>query len=218
MADRSGTGKRRYHAPQRQAAAEHTRLVIVSAAKRRFEAAGWTGTTIRAIAEEAGVSPKTVEAVFGTKATLLAAAVDLAIRGDLRPDPMPVREPIAEMEAAPDAETMLALHAAHLRVVNERSARLAWTVEHAARSDRTVAKLWDRLNRNRRFGVEWAVRTLLGKPGARPLDPQEAATVVWVALDWGTYRLLTEHAGLDADGFQAWVAAYYRRMLLTEPG
>jgi AcrR family transcriptional regulator len=206
--------KRRYHAPQRQAAAERTREAIAAAAKSLFEEAGWAGTTVRAVAEASDVSPKTVEAIYGTKAALLEAAVEFAIRGDTRPAPMPQREPIAEMEAAPDASTMLDLHAAHLRQVNERSARLARAVEQAAPSDPAVAKLWERMNENRRFGVRWAVRTLLRKPGTEHLDRDDVARAVWVALDWGTYRLLTEHVGLDADGFERWIAAYYRRMLL----
>ena len=218
MGDATRPEKRRYHAPGRAAAAERTRLAIVTAAKRRFEGDGWAGTTVRAIAEDAGCSVKTVEATFGTKAVLLEAAVELAIRGDLRPEPMPLRRPIADMEAAPDARTMLDLHAAHLRLVNERSARLTWAVEHAARSDSAVAELWSRMNANRRFGVRWAARTLLRKPGARRIPREEAERIFWVALDWGTYRLLTEQAGLDADGYQAWVAGYYRRMLLARSG
>jgi AcrR family transcriptional regulator len=215
MSEPTRPGKRRYHAPRRAAAAERTRLAIVAAAKARFEREGWAGTTVRAIAEDAGCSLKTVEAAFGTKAALLESAVDLAIRGDLRPEPMPQRRPIAEMEAAADARTMLDLHAAHLRRVNERSARLTWAVEHAARSDPAVSELWGRMNANRRFGVRWAARTLLAKPGARRLSRPEAERIFWVALDWGTYRLLTEQAGLDADGYEAWVAGYYRRMLLA---
>jgi AcrR family transcriptional regulator len=218
MAEPTRPGKRSYHAPRRAAAADRTRLAIVAAAKRRFEDDGWTGTTVRAIAADAGCSVKTVEAIFGTKAALLGAAVDLAIRGDLGPEPMPQRPPIAEMEGAPDASSMLDLHAAHLRRVNERSARLTWAIEHAARGDPAVAELWAQMNDNRRFGVRWAARTLLGKRGARRISRQEAERIFWVALDWGTYRLLTENAGLDAPGYEAWVAGYYRRMLLARRG
>jgi AcrR family transcriptional regulator len=218
MSDPTRPPRRPYYAPRRAAAAERTRLAIVTAAKRRFEVDGWAGTTVKAIAEDAGCSIKTVEAAFGTKAVLLAAAVDLAIRGDLRPEPMPQRRPVAEMETASDARSMLDLHAAHLRRVNERSARLTWAVEHAARTDPAVAELWSRMNQNRRFGVRWAARTLLRKRGARRISRQEAERIFWVALDWGTYRLLTEQAGLDADGYEAWVAGYYSRMLLARSG
>jgi hypothetical protein len=93
---------------------------------------------------------------------------------------------------------MLDLYAAHLRRVNERSARIAWAVEHAGRSDAAVAELWARMNENRRFGVKWAVRTLLEKPGAEHVDREDAERIVWVALDWDTFRLLAEQAGMSA--------------------
>lgn len=207
---------RTYHSPVRAAAAERTRTAIVAAAKREFERRGWAGATVARVAADAGVSAKTVEAVFGTKARLLASVVDFAIRGDVMPVPILARESVARMEAARDAATMLDLHAAHLRAINPRSARVAAVVEDAARSDRAVARLWSQMNRNRRVGVEWATRTLQEKPGYDASLPREAIEAIfWVALDWGTYRTLTKHAGLDAAGYEAWLRRYYRRTLLA---
>ena len=174
------------------------------------------GATIAAIAKAAGVSQKTVEAVFGTKAALLKAAVDYAIRGDAGSTPVRLRPVSAEMEAAVDATTMLKLHAAHLRRANERAAPITLVVEYAAHGDPRVAELWDEINRNRTYGVQWATRTLLGKPGMGHLDARTVETIFWVALDWGTYRLLTEHVGLDADAYEQWIADYYRRMFLGD--
>jgi AcrR family transcriptional regulator len=204
--------KRTYHAPSRQAAAAETRGAIIAAAKRTFETRGWSGATMAAIAADAEVSQKTIEALFGTKATLLKATVDYAIRGDAGSTPIRRREVSTEMEAAPDAATMLNLHAAHLRRVNERAAPIAWVVEQAARSDPRVAALWDEVNRNREDGVQWAARTLLGKADTDHLDAPTAERIFWVALDWGTYRLLTQHAGLNADEYQQWIADFYQRM------
>ena len=207
--------KRRYHAPNRAAAAARTREAVVRAAKEQFEEVGWAGTTMRSVAEVAGVSLKTVEAQFRTKAALLQLAVDYAIRGDLDPLPMPQRERVAEMEAAPDAETMLRLHAAHLRTINGRSARIAWAVEHAAAGDPAVAPLWKQMNSNRSFAVDWATRTLLAKPGRRRgLRRRTVEAIFWNTLDWGTYRTLTEHAGLTPHAFQRWLESYYRATLL----
>jgi AcrR family transcriptional regulator len=208
--------KRAYHAPQRAAAAARTREAIVGAAKELFEERGWSGTTVRAISSAADVSQKTVEALFGTKAALLQAAVDYAIRGDVDATPMPQRQSVGQMETAPDARTMLGLHAAHLRAINQRSARLAWAVEHAASADPAVASLWQQMNRNRAFGVRWATETLLGKRGRkRGLTRQQVEATFWVALDWGTYRTLTEHAGLTPDQFEQWLRRYYAANLLA---
>ena len=206
---------RPYDSTRRRAAAERTRLAIVEATKRAFEERGWSGASVRLIAEDAGVSPKTVEAQFGTKAALLQAAVDFAIRGDLDATPMPEREAVRRMEEAPSAATMLALHAAHLRRIHERSARIARAVEQAAADQPAAAELWEAMNRNRAFGVGWAARTLMTKPGLRRgLTPEEIETAMWVALDWATYHTLTMHAGLDGDGYETWLRRYYRAMFL----
>src|ERR1051325_4622225 len=120
----SSTCRRSYRSTVRAEHARQTRESILAAAKLLFEQHGWAGTTIALVAERAQVSPKTVEVVFGTKANLLQDTVDYAIRGDSGPRPMPRRPAIAAMEDAPDAATMLALHAVHLRRVNARSAAI----------------------------------------------------------------------------------------------
>jgi AcrR family transcriptional regulator len=180
-----------------------------------FERKGWAGTTMRAVAEAAGVSQKTVEALFGTKATLLRETVDFAIRGDVRPIPIRHREAVAEMEAAPSGTEMLNLHAAQVRLISERSAGVAWAVEHAARGDSDVAVLWRQMTRNRRSGVRWATATFLAKPDAPlELNTDETEQTFWIALDWATYRSVTRDLGLGADEFQLWLRRYYRGMLL----
>lgn len=209
---------RKYDSPKRKAAAEQTRTAIVAAAQCCFERHGWHGTTIRLVADAAGVSHKTVEAVFRTKAELLRAAVDYTIRGDVEPTEMPQRNAVAQMEDAPTAATFLALHAAHLRRVNARSARLAAAVEQAASGDKTVAALWKRMNHNRRFAVRWATDSFVGKPGRRPgLSRAEVEAVFWVALDWATYRTLTDHARLNAAQYEKWLRSYYGSILLAPP-
>lgn len=207
------SGRRRYEAPRRAAAAAQTRERIVRAAKTTFEKRGWAGATIPAIARAAGVSHQNVEATFGTKAALLQATVDFSIRGDVSGVPMRRREVVAEMEAAPNAARMLDLHVHQVRSVSERSAAIAWVVEHAATSDRRVARLWRTMTDNRRFAVAWATRTLLGKPDAPHLERDYVEDVFWIALDWSTYRTLTRDRGFDPDVFEAWLRRYYRGML-----
>lgn len=208
-------GQRSYHSPVREAAAARTRDTVVRAAAGLFAGLGWTGTTMAQVAAAAGVSQKTVEALYGTKAALLEGAVDFAIRGDAEAVGMPAREPVRRIEAAPDARTMLRLHAAHLRSVNARSAGIAWTVEQAAAADPAVGRLWRRMNDNRRFAVGWATSTLLAKPGRRRgLRRRDVEASFWVALDWATYRTLAQQAGLTPARYEAWLNAYYRAVFL----
>ena len=205
---------RAYRSPRRAAAAAQTRERVLRAAKAAFEKRGWAGATIPSIARDARVSHQTIEAMFGTKSALLRAAVEFSIRGDVSPVPMRLRDVVAEMERAPDAATMLDLHARQVRSVSERSAWLAWAVEHAASSDRRVARLWRTMTDNRRFAVDWAASTLRSKRDTPAgVGPPYAENVFWVALDWSTYRALTRDRGLDVDEFERWLREYYRRML-----
>jgi AcrR family transcriptional regulator len=216
----SGNDKSRrpYDSRARRAAAARRRSAIVEAAHDRFAERGWSGTTIRDVAQDADVSPKTIEAVFGTKAALLGAAVDFAIRGDTGDTPVVERESARRVQAAPDAAAMLDLHAAHLRLITPRSARIVSVVEHAAEAERPVGELWRRIIRNRRSGVRWATELFLSKPG-RPsgLERAQVEPVFWVTVNWATYRTLTELAGLDDDGYEDWLRRYYAAMLLDRP-
>jgi AcrR family transcriptional regulator len=187
----------------------------VTAAKDAFERLGWPGATMRGIADQAGVSVKTVEALYRTKAELLKHVVDYAIAGDLRPIPILGREPVAAMQAAPDAPAMLDLHARQVTDIDERSAQVFWVVEQAAPADQDIAGLWAQMSDNRRSGARWAATTLLGKPGLLPHVGQDyAEEVFWLAIDPGTYRSLTLGRGLSPAGFETWIRNLYDKMLL----
>jgi AcrR family transcriptional regulator len=208
--------KRPYHAPRRAAAAARTREAIVAAAKDAFERLGWSGATMRGIADQAGVSVKTVEALYGTKAELLKQAVDYAIAGDLRPIPILGRESVAAIEAAPDAPTVFDLHAHHhARGIGERAAPILWVVEQAASTHPDIARVWAQNKDNRRTGARWAAATLLTKPGVPPhIGQRDAEEVFWIAIDPGTYRSLTIGRGLSPSGFETWIRNFYGKMLL----
>jgi AcrR family transcriptional regulator len=207
--------KRAYHAPRRSAAAAATRAAVLTAARDRFERRGWPGTTIAGVAAQAGVSPKTVEAQFGTKAGLLGAAVGYAIRGDDPDTPMTARRLGRAVEEAPDAPALVAAHVPHTLAIASRSARIAQAVESAAPSDPRVAEVWAQMTRNRRFGARWAAELLLAKPGVRPgLTLEQATRTFVVAIDWATYRTLSGELGLDDHAIREWLLDYERRLLL----
>jgi AcrR family transcriptional regulator len=218
---------RRYHAPRRTAAAAETRRDILQAAKEEFEARGWAATTIRAIAISAGVSPKTVEALFATKPALLEATLLGALRGEpvdtdtdglARPEAvLELRgEARREIEGAPDAATMLELHAALACEINARVARICWAVDTAVSSDERLAAVWARMTESWLFGVRWSAGVLLRKPGVRAdLTLREAEATFLIAIDWNTYLTLTTKGDMSPEEVQEWVTRYYRRMLLA---
>jgi AcrR family transcriptional regulator len=72
------TSSRPYRSQLRGQQAERTRLLIAAAARARFLESGWSGTSVRSVASEAGVSEATVYAVYGSKAGLASSLIDAA--------------------------------------------------------------------------------------------------------------------------------------------
>jgi AcrR family transcriptional regulator len=70
--------RRSYRSDLRERQAERTRELIAAAARARFLESGWAGTTIRSVAEAAGVSEATVYHVYGSKAGLAGSLIDAA--------------------------------------------------------------------------------------------------------------------------------------------
>ena len=71
--------RRRYHSPLRADQAEQTRRRILDAAFRLFAERGYAGTTIAAVADDAGVSPETIYLTLGGKRGLLEGVIEMAI-------------------------------------------------------------------------------------------------------------------------------------------
>ena len=218
---------RTYHAPRRTAAAAETRREILRAAKEEFEARGWAATTIRAIAGRAAYRPRPSRRCSPPSPALLEAALLGALGGDpantdagslARPEVVLELQGEARrgIEEAPDAATMLELHAALACEINARVARICWAVDTAVSSDARLAALAARLTDSWLFGVRWSAEVLLRKPGVRAdLTLREAEATFQIAIDWNTYLTLTTKSDMSPEETHEWVRRYYRRMLLA---
>lgn len=197
---------RRYHSPGRRARAEATRRAIVAAATEQFGAAGWAGTTMRSVARAAGVALPTVEAGFGTKAALLAAAIDVAIAGDHEPVAMLDRPWAARAAAAPTADGLLATAAAELVPAQARSAGLVLAVLEGAPADPELARLAAELVRRRTVMAGWLVDRLIERGQLRPdLSRADAVDTLWHLLDPALYRNHTTHLGHSPTHYRRWI-------------
>src|SRR3954466_3490364 len=83
--------KRSYNSSRRSLQAAQTRDEVMRAALARFSATGWAGTTLAAIAQEAGVSVETIYNGFGSKKGLLRGVMGGAVVGDTEPIPFAER-------------------------------------------------------------------------------------------------------------------------------
>jgi AcrR family transcriptional regulator len=210
-------GRRKYDSSARRADADRTRRRIVECAATLFERDGYAGTSIRRIAEAADVSPETVYAAFGTKATLLARAVDLRVEGDGEPRPLIEQPWVRDLARETTVEGRLALLVEHGMVVVERAAPLLRAVRAAALSDATVAELLRSLEQAREQDTYHLFDLLVTDlPLRAGIDRDEAAA--WFATLSSDLVLLdvVERRGLTPERHRHWIRETVRRTLFPD--
>lgn len=209
-----GRPARRYRSPGRERQARRTRARIVAAAAGRFLEHGYAGTTMRAVAEDAGVALPTVELAFGTKARLLKAVIDTATAGDDEPVPMLARGWAAEAEAMSDPAGFVATFARVLVEAAGRAAGVTLAALEAARVDADIAGIADQLMAQREVMAGWLVDGLRRRSPLRAgVDRASAVDTVWVLMDPALFRRLTEDRGWSRDRFRRWFADSVLRLL-----
>jgi AcrR family transcriptional regulator len=182
---------------------------------------------MRSIATRAGVSQKTIERLFATKAALLEATLlaflvggraNTDARGFVRREALldVFGEATRDIERAPDAATVLDVIATAVCDAHSRAARMYATVETSVPCDKRLAQLWERMIESQLFVLRRWAEILLQKPGVRAdLTLSKAEQTLLVTSDWNLYRALIRKGGMTPDDVKAWASEYHRRMLLA---
>lgn len=204
---------RKYDSSSRRAHAAATRRRVVESATERFLRDGYAGTSIRQIANDAGVSPETIYATFGSKVELLGRVIDRSVTGDDAPIPLVDRPWVRAIADGPDVATRIRLLAESGAVLTGRVAPLMDVVRSAARSDERIDALFDRLDDARRSDSEHLLTLLLGD---HPLPSQ---TTFDEAVDWfhaitgdQLFTELVHRRGWTVDRYRSWLERTLRSM------
>jgi len=214
----SGT-RRSYRSAQREARARATRLRVLRAATSLFDERRYAGTTIRSVAERAGVSVPTVEALFGTKGRLLKAAIDVAIAGDDEPVPMLARDWAVTATRAADPESFLYVLAGVLAPSQARSSGLVLSVLEGAGSDPELTALAAQMAAQRVTMAAWVVTRLSALGALRAeVSEDEAADTVFAMMEPALFDRLTRQRGWTLARYQDWIARSLLRLLVADAG
>jgi AcrR family transcriptional regulator len=206
---------RRYDSSRRQAQAAETRAQIQGAARSLFIERGYAGTTIKAIAEAAGVAEETVYSAFGSKGELLYGVLMKAILGD---PPVHFRDR-AEIQAVirePDQRRQIHMFAETMTPVIEGYSAI-WRVMRAAElSEPEIAGLVEQAIRGRMGGMAEFVSALLSHGPLRTgLTASAANEMVWLLASPDVHNQLRRDLGWSVDRYQSWLAESLERILLT---
>src|SRR5271170_2694178 len=141
--------KRRYDTTRRRQGAARTRAAILDAARELFTERGYTATPMTAIAERAGVALDTVYASVGRKPELARLLIESAISGTDQAIPAEQRNYVHAIQAAPDAETKIAIYAAAITAIAPRMALVLGIIRQAAATEPDLAALWTEIAERR---------------------------------------------------------------------
>jgi AcrR family transcriptional regulator len=188
--------RRPYHSPKRAAAALKTRHAIRAAAETLFLRDGYTQTTMRAIAEQAHVSEKTMYLTYATKANLLREVIQVAVRGDEGPETLSERAEWRAVMAGPPDEVFVRFAALNAALM-ARTAPIIALAESAAAVDPELAEHRARARATARadlhaLAVELKLR---GQLGAGVSVQDAADTMYGITNDAGVYLRLTTECG-----------------------
>ncbi|WP_194819256.1 TetR/AcrR family transcriptional regulator [Nocardia sp. XZ_19_385] len=182
------------------------RAKMLAAARELFTTRGYTATTMKAIAEEAGMAVQTLYFTFATKRAILSELLDTEIAGDT--------EPIATMDRAWFATALTAPPADQLRfqvdaaaTIFGRVSPLLEVIRSAAATDPELAELWQTNLAQRHLVQRRLAEALAGKTPLRAgLDTARAADIALAVLSPETYHLLVRERGWTPAEWTSWAA------------
>ncbi|MER6220464.1 helix-turn-helix domain-containing protein [Streptomyces sp900105755] len=214
MADE--TPRRSYNSERRREAARRNRAAVLAACRELLFRDGFHATTIRAVAERAGVSAETVYKSFGGKPGMVKALWDITLAGDDEPVPMADRPQTREILRTADPVAKLRLYAAYVRGIHERVAALFALLTQAGPD---VGEILETAERERLTAVTSFVAHLdeagVLRPGA---DQAHLADAVWALAGPQLFTQLTAGRGWPVATYEEWLAGTLTATLLHREG
>jgi AcrR family transcriptional regulator len=206
--------RRRYHSPLRADQAEQTRRRVLEAAFRLFVERGYAGTTIAAVAKEAGVSPETIYLTLGGKRGLLEGVIETAIAGE--DDPPTQENPWwATVAQLPRAHDRLERMVEYSCRILSRTRPIHAVIRGAADKEAFAAALARRLLHERVTNQTDRIGQHLGDQLRQGLSLAEAGQRYCALTSPELYQMLTIEFGWTPDRHRKWVTDLLQAELLA---
>ncbi|HYO17522.1 MAG TPA: helix-turn-helix domain-containing protein [Dermatophilaceae bacterium] len=207
--------KRPYRSDVRERRAAATRLAIRESATGLFVRCGYAGTSLRDVADGAGVAERTLYKVFPTKIDLFRHVLGVAIGGDEGELHVHEREQVRAVLAEPDPEAVLARTVDLSGSLLDRAAALIMVGVEAAGSDPELRAMSD-AGAKATYAGHLAVAKHLASLGAlRPaLSSTTAADVLYALASPFTHQLLRRDRRWSSDRYRRWLLTTLTSQLL----
>jgi AcrR family transcriptional regulator len=200
--------KRAYDSSRRQAQARQTQAHIAESARTLFIERGYAATSIRDIADAAGVAVQTIYNAFEGKPAIVSRIADMAVVGDDEPVALADRDVMRDILAATDASQLIDRWVDFATAAFVRFLPILPVLRDAAAIEPAVADLWRRNAYDNRLAGVRAIAHRLSELGALPdgVDATRAGDVMWTYVSFDTAEALLTHRRWTAKAYAAWSA------------
>jgi len=214
--NQDNTPKRTYDSSRRKSQARMTRQHIIEAARTLFTKRGYTGATLEAIAQEAGVAVETIYATFGNKREILSSLIGMSLVGDDDPTPLLQRQGPLNVMQEKDQQRQIQLFASDMTEIMGRVAPLFEVMRSAAKTEPDIAIMLQKILSERVEGMKVFIRALMSNGLLRDgLSLDDAAETVWAMSSGEVYTLLVADRGWSVEKYSQWLASALSKLLLS---
>lgn len=218
MAPRPARGKRPYQQTVRAERAAATRTAIRAAATELFTTQGYTATSLRQVAQHAGVAERTVYAVYPNKPALFNDCLAVAIRGAEGRPPVAVAPQTRQMLTDPDAHRALSRAVRAATNLLDRAGDLIMVSVEAAGADPDMRNAAD-AGAAATHTYQLTLAEHLHQLGAlHPgLTAPAAADILYTLTSPHLHQLLRRHRRWSSRRYRTWLLTTLEQQLLTPP-
>ena len=208
-------GTRKYSSALRDEQAARTRTRILDAASELFLERGYARTTMKDIADGAGVARDTVHAVFGSKARVLTALIDLRLVPDgsvasarERPDALAVRDEL-------DQRKQIELFASFIAGISTQLRPVFEILRTASAVEPEMADVFEEMDRFRMKNMQLYARWIAAR-GPLRVSARRAGEIIWTLASPDVGRMLCDELGWTQTQHARWLADTLARTLLSD--
>jgi AcrR family transcriptional regulator len=203
---------RSYHSPLRFDQARQTRRKVLESAKRLFLAKGYAGTTVAAVADDAGVSPETIYSSLGGKRGLLEGVMEITGPHETAADDEPWWVMVADL---PTAAARLDKMVEYSCRILQRTQPVHAIIRAAADKEAFASDLGRRLLDERLANQTERIRRFLADDLVPGLSIPDGGHRYCALMSPELYHLLTADLGWSATRYRRWVGAVLATDLLA---
>lgn len=207
--------KRKYSSAVRDEQAARTRTRILEAASELFLERGYARTTIKDIAVQADVARDTVHAIFGNKARVLTALIDLRLVPDDAVANVTQRQDAQAIRDEMDQRKQIELFAKFIAGISTELRPVFEILRTASAVEPEMANVFDEMNRFRLDNMQTYAKWIAAR-GPLRVTTRRAGEIIWALASLDVARMLCDEIGWTQSQHARWLTDTLIRTLLPD--